>query len=82
MADAQGMLTALLPAARLSVPDDVAALLVEQGRTLGADGVSVYLVDHEQHVLVPLPQTNVDQLPPQDRLRAGRSDRVRLLGRT
>ncbi len=65
MADAQGMLTgALLPAARLSVPDDVAALLVEQGRTLGADGVSVYLVDHEQHVLVPLPQTNVDQLPP------------------
>ncbi len=63
VADAQGMLTGLLPAARLSVPDDVAALLVEQGRTLGADGVSVYLVDHEQHVLVPLPQTNVEQVP-------------------
>ncbi len=63
VSDAQGMLTGLLPAARLSVPDDVAALLVEQGRNLGAVSVSVYLVDHEQHLLVPLPQSHVDQSP-------------------
>ncbi len=64
VSDAQRMLSGLLlPAARLSVPDDVAALLVEQGRMLGADGVSVYLVDHEQHLLVPLPQSDVDQSP-------------------
>ena len=63
MRDAQEMLAGLLLAARLSVPDDVAALLVEQGSSLGADSVSVYLVDHEQYVLVPLPQSNVDESP-------------------
>jgi hypothetical protein len=57
------MLSALLPTARLNVPDEVAALLVEQGRQLGADGVSVYLVDQEQYLLVPLPQSETDQSP-------------------
>ncbi len=50
------MLTGLLTAARLSVPDDVAALLAEQGRALGAEDVTIYLVDQEQYLLVPLPQ--------------------------
>jgi hypothetical protein len=60
---AQEMLAGLLSAARLDVPEDVAVLLVKKGRSLGADGVSVYLVDHEQHLLVPLPQSEVDQSP-------------------
>jgi hypothetical protein len=51
------MLAGLLAAARLSVPDEVAALLADQGSALGADAVTVYLVDHEQHVLVPVPTT-------------------------
>jgi hypothetical protein len=58
--DAQTMLAGLVPAARLNVPEDVAALLVERGRSLGADAVSVYLVDHEQRVLVPLPQSETE----------------------
>lgn len=53
----------LVPAARLTVPEDVAALLVERGRSLGADAVSVYLIDHEQRVLVPLPQSQAEQSP-------------------
>ncbi len=51
------MLAGLLSAARLSVPDDVAAQVAEHGSALGADDVTVYLVDHEQHVLVPVPTT-------------------------
>ena len=53
---AQEMLSGLFAAARLSVPDDVASLLAEKGKALGAQDVTVYLVDHEQYVLVPLPQ--------------------------
>lgn len=49
------MLAGLLSAARLSVPDGVAALLAEHGSALGADAVTIYLVDHEQYVLVPVP---------------------------
>lgn len=52
------MLTGLLTAARLSVPDDVAALLAERGQALGAEDVTVYLVDQEQYLLVALPQHN------------------------
>lgn len=57
------MLAGLLPAARLSVPDDVAALLAGQRQQPRRSSVSVYLVDHEQRLLVPLPQTEVDQVP-------------------
>ena len=49
------MLAGLVKASRLSVPDDVTALLIEQGASLGAEGVSVYLVDPEQTELVPVP---------------------------
>jgi hypothetical protein len=49
------MLAGLARAARLSAPDDVAALLVSSGAALGADEVTLYLVDQEQRVLVPVP---------------------------
>jgi hypothetical protein len=61
--DVREMLSGLLEAARLSVPDDVAGLLVEKGRVLGADGVTVFLVDHEQYLLVPLPQSDGEREP-------------------
>ena len=54
------MLAGLLEAARLSVPDDVAALLAERGTALGADGVTIYLADQEQYVLAPVPSTAGD----------------------
>lgn len=52
------MLAGLLEAARLSVPDDVAALLSERGTSLGAESVTIYLADQEQYVLVPVPTTD------------------------
>jgi hypothetical protein len=58
------MLNGLLVAARLNVPDDLASLFVDQGRALGADDVTLYLVDHEQYVLVPLPQQASPDRPP------------------
>jgi hypothetical protein len=77
------MLAGLLPTARLNVPEDVAALLVEKGRRLGANSVSVYLVDVEQYLLVPLPQSEVDQLPLQiDGTVAGRCLRQLEMQRT
>jgi serine phosphatase RsbU (regulator of sigma subunit) len=58
------MLSGLLQAARLSAPDAVAALLAEHGEDLGARAVTIYLIDHEQLVLVPLQRTGVaDQEP-------------------
>jgi serine phosphatase RsbU (regulator of sigma subunit) len=48
------MLTGLLQAARLSEPTQVAGLLADQGEALGARGVIIYLIDHEQVTLVPL----------------------------
>jgi hypothetical protein len=52
---ARKMLAGLLSAARLSAPDDMVALLADRGTALGADNVTVYLVDHEQYALVPVP---------------------------
>lgn len=60
---AREMLAGLLGAARLSVPDDVTALLAERGTALGAEGVTIYLVDHEQYVLVPVPSTSAEREP-------------------
>jgi hypothetical protein len=51
------MLAGLLDAVRLSAPDEVAATLAEKGRSLGADRVTIYLVDQEQYLLVPVPVT-------------------------
>jgi hypothetical protein len=39
------------------VPDEVAGLLAERGEALGAQNVTVYLVDHEQYLLVPVPRS-------------------------
>jgi hypothetical protein len=58
------MLNGLLVAARLNVPDDLASLFVDHGRALGADDVTLYLVDHEQYLLVPLPQQASPDRPP------------------
>jgi serine phosphatase RsbU (regulator of sigma subunit) len=52
---AEQMLAGLMGTARLCVPDDVAALMVQQGAALGAEIVTVYLVDPEQYSLVPVP---------------------------
>jgi Stage II sporulation protein E (SpoIIE) len=52
---AREMLAGLLSDARLSAPDDVVTLLADRGTALGADDVTVYLVDHEQYALVPVP---------------------------
>jgi serine phosphatase RsbU (regulator of sigma subunit) len=52
----QKMLNSLVAAARLDVPDELASLFADHGRALGADNVTLYLVDHEQYVLVPLPR--------------------------
>ncbi len=54
---AEEMLAGLMAAARASVPDEVASLLAERGQSLGAWNVTVYLVDQEQYLLVPLPRS-------------------------
>ena len=54
---ARQMLVGLLSAVRLSVPDEVARRLADNGRALGADAVTLYLADQEQYVLVPVPTT-------------------------
>src|SRR3954452_25466185 len=51
---ARRMMSGLVQAARLSAQDEVADLLAEQGRELGARAVTIYLIDHAQLMLVPL----------------------------
>jgi hypothetical protein len=58
------MLNHLPEAARLTVPDDLAEFFTDNGRALGAKEVTLYLVDHEQRVLVPLPRPGgTDRMP-------------------
>jgi hypothetical protein len=54
---AQGV-TDLVQASHLAVPDDVPALLVEHARGLGAEDAALYLVDYEQRVLAPVPNSD------------------------
>ena len=61
---AREMLAGLLQAVRLSVPDEVAATLVDNGRSLGAGNVTVYLADQEQYLLVPVPMTTAEPREP------------------
>ena len=49
--------TDLVQASHLVVPDDVAALIVEHARGLGAEDAALYLVDYEQRVLAPVPNS-------------------------
>ena len=58
------MLSHLVEAARLTVPDDLAGLFADEGRALGAGGVTLYLADHEQRLLVPLPGKAGPDRPP------------------
>jgi serine phosphatase RsbU (regulator of sigma subunit) len=53
------MLGGLAQTTRLSASDRVAALLAEQGEALGARSVTIYLIDQEQVVLVPLQREGV-----------------------
>jgi Stage II sporulation protein E (SpoIIE) len=55
MDSALKMLAGLPTAVRLSGPDEVAAKLVDNGRSLGAENVTLYLADQEQYLLVPVP---------------------------
>ncbi len=48
----------LVQASHLVVPDDVAALIVEHARGLGAEDAALYLVDYEQRVLAPVPNAD------------------------
>ena len=57
MADqALEMMADLFRDARLVVPDDLPALITGRAEALGARDATVYLVDHEQYELVPLPE--------------------------
>jgi serine phosphatase RsbU (regulator of sigma subunit) len=58
------MLNGLIVAARLNTPDDLASLFLDHVRALGAEDVTLYLVDHEQYLLVPLPQLAAPDRPP------------------
>lgn len=50
--------TDLVQASHLVVPDDVVALVVEHARALGAEDAALYLVDYEQRVLAPVPNSD------------------------
>lgn len=50
-----GWLAELLEASHLAVPDDVPGMLVKHAAGLGADDATLYLVDYEQRLLVPVP---------------------------
>lgn len=58
------MLAGLLKAVRLSVPDEVPAKLADNGRSLGAVSVTLYLADQEQYLLVPVPTTTAKSREP------------------
>jgi hypothetical protein len=58
------MLAGLPRAVRLNVPDEVAAKLADNGRSLGAENVTVYLADQEQYLLVPVPTTTATPREP------------------
>lgn len=55
MSDVQQALGGLIAASRLIVPDQLIDLFTDAGAVMGASRVVVYLVSHEQRVLVPLP---------------------------
>src|SRR3954452_17310397 len=47
------MLLEVLRRTHLSAPPDLAAVVAEEGHRIGADGLVLYLLDHEQRCLVP-----------------------------
>jgi Stage II sporulation protein E (SpoIIE) len=58
------MLTELLRRSHLCTPSDLAAVIADQARLIGARDVGVYLIDYEQRALVALPGSQVGDLAP------------------
>jgi hypothetical protein len=54
------LLSGLLHRTHLSAPRDLAALVDEEARTVGAQRAEIYLIDYEQSALVPLPSAPDD----------------------
>jgi hypothetical protein len=57
-------LNELLRRTYLSAPSDLAAVIAEQARPLGAQDVVLYLIDYEQRMLVPLDEPASGDLKP------------------
>jgi hypothetical protein len=62
--DARAMLERLLHRTHLSAASDLASIVAEEARTIGANGVVLYLVDYEQTTLVPVPGPDADGREP------------------
>jgi hypothetical protein len=58
------MLNELLRRSHLCAPSDLAAVIADQARSIGARDVRVYLIDYEQRGLVALPDTQRAGLAP------------------
>jgi serine/threonine protein phosphatase PrpC len=58
------MLTELLRRTHLSAPSDLAAVVADPVRRIGAQDVVLYLIDYEQRTLVPLPGSHPEDLAP------------------
>lgn len=71
-----GPLLRLVPGARLATPDDVPGIVEEAALKIGAAGAVIYLVDHEQQVLVPVPGPSKGEPTPVDTTVAGRAFRT------
>src|SRR4051812_37316061 len=54
------MLLEVLRRTHLSAAPDLAAVVAEEGHRIGADGLVLYLLDHEQRCLVPAPLRRAD----------------------
>jgi hypothetical protein len=63
--DAQAieLLSELLRRTHLSAPSDLAAVVADQARSIGALEVTLYLINYELDALAPIPQDGVDPPP-------------------
>lgn len=58
------LLNELLRRTHLSAPSDVARVVADQARSIGAEDVALYLIDYEQATLIPMPAGPGDDLRP------------------
>src|SRR4051812_5685685 len=58
------MLQEVLRRTHLSAAPDLATVIAEEARTMGADSLVLYLLDHEQRCLVPVPGPGADGRAP------------------
>src|SRR5215207_4583752 len=61
---AGAMLQEVLRRTHLSAAPDLATVVAEEGRAIGADPLVLYLLDHEQRCLVPVPGPGADGRAP------------------